>query len=521
MTVPADRIWTQHLPGEIRDQILVSFRNGLRRLTDPDTGQAFAEDRIRQVTMPRSRFYVEANSIDVISQGIQRRDELLAQQVDPRRATSGFLRVFHGPAWGIAKLDATGGSGVATVTGAAPGTIWLGSTTNGDPFAVTAQDEAGNVYQVFVDALASALGTASLTFVAVSTGEETNLLEDAVLTFRNAPPGSPPTCIVAADFTGGTNAETDAEWGQRIFDGIGSRAAAGNPAHFREWARRASNAVADAFVYPCALNAGSVLVAVTQKRGGVAGPEARVPSVGTMSVVAGYLTPPTSGVVPARAHVVCTGWTPEPVDAVLQLGLRRGSISGWADSAPWPSYSSNVSEVTSVIAPQVTFRINSDTALPSSGVPQLMLWNDEESAFEQLAVASVTDVGGSVYEVTLAPAHTGKTITVGDYVSPYSARLVEISEAIVAYFDSLGLGELVDLTTDMRAARAFRRPRPEQAASYYAGANLATYIEDALGGNLFHRVLSSISQTTPTLPTTVSAGPNGLTAGKLAIYAVT
>jgi hypothetical protein len=158
--------------------------------------------------------------------------------------------------------------------------------------------------------------------------------------------------------------------------------------------------------------------------------------------------------------------------------------------------------------------------LPSSGVPQIMVWREAEAIFEKLFAASITAVGGGLYDVVLAQPSPNGALVAGDYISPLTSRATEITQAINDYFDSLGLGEIVDIATDVRGSRAFRRPRPDQGLTYYAGDPILVFIDDALGGTMFNRTLLSISRTTPTIPTTASEGPNGLVSGKIMINAL-
>lgn len=465
--------------------------------------------------MQSSRFWVEAEAIDLLGLGFQRRAEFLGTQVDPRRSSTAFLEHFHSEAAKLPRLKATGGSGEVTAE-ATPGTVFIGSTTVPDALATQAHDQAGLRYQVFQTETTPPGGTATLTLVAVDSGVATNLQAGTKLKWINPPSGSTPDCEVFTDFTGGTPNETDQEWGERIFDARGTRPAAGNPAHFRLWARRASNAVAEAFVYPCALNAGSVVVSFLQKRSKVAGPLVRIPNSAQLVVVTGYLTPPSSPVVPGRVHVVVVPPEPEATNIAITLQLRAGSPAGWADATPWPALGTEAATVLAV-ADQKHFTMSSIAALPA-GVdnPQMMFWDSLSSAFVRLHVNKVVPSTGR-YEVSLhaAPA---SGIQVGQRISPYTKRHASITAAIEAYFDSLGPGELVDLATDVRASRAFRRPRPEVAAPYTVGAAILTYVSDALGGSL-PATLASVSRTTPSIPATASTGPRFLVPGHIGIYA--
>ena len=52
--------------GQTRDDILMMFRDGLRQLTNPETGTAFSEDEIAEATQAGSRWWIEAEAIDLV-----------------------------------------------------------------------------------------------------------------------------------------------------------------------------------------------------------------------------------------------------------------------------------------------------------------------------------------------------------------------------------------------------------------------------------------------------------------------
>jgi hypothetical protein len=527
LSAPVDREFVIRSRGYVRDKIvLANFREGLRNRINPETGAIFTDDEIQRATRPKSRWYIGAQAVDDYDQGEQRRGLFLNDQIRIERASSSWLTDFHGRLEGETYLAATGSSGPVTVQ-ATPGVIVLGSTTIGDPSAYTARDPAGNRYQVFTTETVGVGGTVTVTMVAISTGAATNLLQPTLLTWETRDPSMVATAAIAGDFSGGTDKETDADFASRLAGLRKYRPGAGNDSSMRSWARKASNAIEDAFVYPTALYAGSTLVALTQKRAGVAGPLARVPSAGTLARAIGYLTPPGSVTVPGRALVLVTVVNAEASDGVVRLAMQRGTTGGWSDAQPWPSYHATTPQVTTVTS-NTDFRITcpADATLPGalagatlSGVnaPRLMLWNALRTEFESLAVASVQDLGGNVFRVLLS-APPSFTLALTQLISPDVARRSLISQAISDYFDELGPGELIDVANDIRGGRCQRFPADERPSR--AGAVIATRIIDALGGSSADGDLASLSLTSPSLPTIVTNGPNMLTAGRFAVYEI-
>jgi hypothetical protein len=519
MTTLIDREFPTYARGEVRDAILTAYRNSLRTQRDPVTGQPFDETTIRRATMKPSRFWTEAEAVDIVIQAIQKRGDFLAQNINPERSASPFLYDFHGTQRRTQPLPATGASGYVRARGSL-GTEWQGSTELPDQTAIQATDEQGLTYQVLLTGEVDDVDEGVLLAMqGVSTGPETELQAGATLKWINPPPGSEPTCTVEVAFSGGTSRETDAEFAARLIDLRARPAGAGNDAHFRLWARQASNAVADAFVYPTALHSGSVAVAIVQKRGTSTGPLGRMPSVGTMTVVRGFLTPPVSGEVPGQVRSVVTPWQPEYSDVSLRLGMRRNTDAGWFDAIAWPHGDEEPAVVLGAPAPTGTgFRMQTqETATPTGVTPQLMWWNPDTSVFTRLQVSSVVAAGGpGQFDVTLSVG--GDALPVGARISPYSGRHAELAKSIRDYFDSLGPGEVVDLANDIRGPIAFRRVEPSIRSSYYGGSAIQEYVKDALGSSLFRFALLEMTPSEPRVPVNVSEGPYLLVPRNVGVY---
>lgn len=519
--------------GQIRDEIiLATWRNSLRNAINPSTGQTFSEEEIFRATQPGSRFYMEADAIDLWGMVNQAKGEHLANQLFPSRANSDWLRDYHVRLRlgenGI--LPAVGSSGTMFAK-ATIGSIFVGSTTIGAPAASIATDPNGFQYQVATTVTVTAEddGEVNLSMLAIDTGLVTNIEADTVLTWtKNAPLGAEPNGYAVDKFSGGFDAETDQEVAERIKEIIRFRPAAGNAAHFRAWCREASVAVESAFVYMCALHAGSVAVCVLQKRGSTAGPLARVsPDASTMVAVTNYIVPPDTPAVAQRAFVLALTANPQSSDLVVQLSMGKGRSGGWYNHTPWPTQASEVFTVGS----STGFVMYSDDSeltggaarLDGDDAPQLMAWNEDESSFERLDVNNivysgyVSGAGRYIYTVTLnsAPSHD---IEAGDTISPYTDMCDVIASSTEQYFDTLGPGEVVNLSTDPRAHRAARFPRPVDKNPSRAGTTVLNSILDGLGTMCQDASLYSISRNAPDVPAEVIDGPNMVVLGKLSVY---
>lgn len=520
MTIAAtDREFRVFNRGEIREELLGSFRIGLRQFTNNDTGAPFTEVEIATATAVGSRFWIESDAVDLVLIAEQQRALWLADQIDIDRASTSWLIGYHGDLWGESPLPAAPGSGPVDAP-ALVGTVWAGSTTIGDPAAVYGTDPAGLSYQVVDTVTTPGTGIAKLTLVGRDTGEATNIDVDTTITWANAPLNAEPEATVTERFRGGVEAESNAQFARRLKARVRHKPGAGNASHFRVWAREATGSVEDAFVYCCAFHAGSVFVVVTQKRANVLGPNARIPTAQVLERVRNYIVPRKSLVVPARAHVVVGPPVIFATDLVLTLALGRGARSGWTDVIPFPSIHL-VPAAVSLVTTNSDFRFvsDNDNALPTGVTkPAMMMWNRATWRFEKLDIATVTKTAAFTWRLQLNTPPSFD-VMVGDLVSPDTERRSLIDLAIENYFDELGPGEVIDLQNDDRAHRAFRFPVPEEERQYRAGSAITVWVTEALGVNTADVLLHSITQSVPTPPYYVIQGPNLLAADRVAVYA--
>jgi uncharacterized phage protein gp47/JayE len=518
-----DQWFTTFRRGEIRDTVLLSFfRNALRLTVNPSTGILFTEDEIATATAAGSRYYIEADTHDIGTQAAQARALWLADQLWPGHASTKMLDQFHGALWfgPDSRLPAVGASGTVLAT-ATVGSIYVGSATLGDPAATVATDPNGIHFQVLVTTIMPAGGTCSIPVQAVEGGTATNLPTGTVLRWSaNVPPASTPECTVEAPgMADGFGLETDAEYSARIEERIRRQPACGNAAHFDVWGRDSSGAVEKCFIYPCALNAGSVMVVPLEKRGTSVGPGVRVQvSDATMASVITMLTPPNSPVVPQHVFSRVQRANSQSSDLVVGVAMDFGSVVGWYDADPWPRPTANypAPAVSGGIGP-LTFTIQTDDPLVAGVLPEMMIWNPAASAWERLHVATVIGPAPNWVITLQTGSAVSFTVQVGDRVSPHTAQAELISDTLTAYFDELGPGEVVDLATDARGGRAFRHPTPAEGYPSQANTTAVTRLLDALGAIASNVSLIAISRMDPDLPGSVSDGPNQVTLGRVTL----
>ncbi len=514
-TAPEDRPFPIFPRGKVREEALETFRVYLRQAYDAD-GLPFEESDIQAATRELSRYWSEADALDLYGLSVQQRALFLADQAHPLTASDQWLTNYHGQLWPVGPpLGASAGGGPieweATV-----GTVFVGSTTIPDPAAHTVKIGAFT-YQVLYTEITPASGVAELVVKCLDTGFDTNAPAGSKAVGSYQPAGAKTEGVTLPDdFSGGAPTESAQQYARRILDEIRYRGAAGNNAQIRAWTRKSSNAIEDAFVYACALNAGTVVLCVVQRRGNGVGPLARQAGAGLLADATAYMVPPGSPVMPAHPFVVPLTFVAEPVDTMARLTMPKGSPAGWTDPAPWPNSTATVAEVTTVTS-QTDIQITATGVNAPTGTPRVMIWDEASSSFELLAVTTVTDLGAGVYRLQLSAAPSF-TVVIGDVVSPDAGVRVAIARGAELYHDSLGPGEVVDLETSFLAHRAFRFPPPDEAWPAQAGSSLGDYLRNALGGSSSNALVVSQSVTEPTVPASPADGPSLLTLGKFGVY---
>jgi hypothetical protein len=525
MTSPVDPEFEVMSRGACRDLILNYFRAGLRRRFNPETNALFTEDEIAQATGPGSRWYREASGIDDYCQGRQRTALFTNDIARVDRANSAAIENYHARVWDPeGRLAATGASGTVTVSGVAYTPI-TASTTIPDPTACWGRDAQGFRYQVYSgDETIDEDGTASVTVVAMDTGAATNLLTGARITWAYRDIGMAPEAVVTEDFVGGTDIETDAQWIARIEANMRYRQGGGNDAQQRAWTRRASNAIEDAFIYPCFLGPNSFAICITKKRGLTQGPLGRVAASPLLLQTTAFMTPPGSPVEPADPFVLVFTTQTHYSDLNMEFDMPAGSIYGWTDAQPWPIWEGTTAtpSVASVSTSDALIVCPDEGTLPGlaalatatgDDIPTLMIWSRVESKFYELTgIASIEDEGGGSYRITWSGTRPAYVVA-GCYVSPHSVFFADMGRAIVAYFDELGPGELYASTHDFWD-RCQRFPEPSYERPARLGGDIAERVRESLGGACATALLTSpVAGDSPPLPTYPSDGPYELVPG--------
>lgn len=515
MTANDARAFPTYSRGYLRSLMLSIFRYLLRGRIDPETQQPFDEATIQAATSERTKFWNEADALDLLSMAKQARATWLVDQANPATASDEWLQNYHAVLWGKPRLGASSGGGTIVAL-ATPGTSFFGSTTRPDPTAHKIQIGAVEYQVLYSAGPVDATGQIELVVQALSTGSETNAAAGSAATWVSAPAGADPEGItIPADFEGGSPQETAAEHGKRILDAARHREGAGNQAQLRAWTREATSAVEDAFVYSLALGANStLLVPVAKRPAGSRDPHARIPSTTVLTDVTVEMVPPGSVRVPGTPVIVVAPPVAVDSDVALKLTMARRSASGWTDLTPWPNASAPV-DISLVLSP-TSFKFADAGFATPTGIPSLMVWDEANMRFEKLSVASAVLATGS-WTITLSSAPT-VTLVGGMRISPDSGRRDQIADAAMAYFDSLGPGEVVDVGTSILAADAARFPRTDEQWLTRVSTALLSLIRDVMGSTLIDEELVSALPDAPVPPADPVTGPELLCCGKLGVY---
>jgi hypothetical protein len=361
--------------------------------------------------------------------------------------------------------------------------------------------------------------------VAMDAGIATNLKSGDRITWAYRNDGMAPEAVVAADFVGGTDVETDAEWISRIEGNIRFRQGGGNDAQQRAWARRASNSIEDAYVYPCFLGPNSFAICITQKRGATQSPTAKIAPAALLTTTTAFMVPPGSPVEPSDPFVLVTPHQTQEAFLALDLDMATGSTTGWTDSQPWPLWG-GTSAWPTVALISTNYAIIScpdEATLPGQvegatvtgdDIPSMMVWVSSEGRFRELgSVASVEQNVDGDYVVTWTGTRPSY-VTLSATVSPRTAMLSLISGALVDYFDHLGPGELYASTHEF-FDRCQRFPEPKYERPSKMSGDVAEWVREALGGACSTVALSFpfTGAISPNVPTYPSDGPYMLVAG--------
>lgn len=198
-----------------------------------------------------SDYYVRASALASCAVGLYAHQNWIVRQYFPDTADSEYLEM-HAKLRNIYRKKATYASGSLKVFGTIGATVEAGLQVKfGDLFYIT--QTAGTVTDD---------GIAIVRVIALTTGIASNIKTESKAQLTAAPVGIATDCVLLADVTGGTEAESDAALLARLLERIRRPPSGGNKNDFRQWAE-SIDGVTSAFIYPLRRGEGTVDIAIT------------------------------------------------------------------------------------------------------------------------------------------------------------------------------------------------------------------------------------------------------------------
>lgn len=407
---------------------------------------------------------------------------------------------------GLPELPATGGSGTISAT-------YTGNVT------FVAGDQVvfpGGLRGAVTDTVSyTGAGVGLVSIAMIDTGVATNFPENTTCRWVNQPTNAFQTAMAYDDFTGGTDAESDASKRLRIIDYVRNAQTYGNPAWILSQieafpaASYAGSATPDAaYTYRAAGGPGTFKIAVLNT-GSLAGSGSRAVSSTTITALRTYL----SGLVPPEVHFDVVNCSPVPTDAAVQIAFNGASgQANWTDALdPWPTLGSGQTTIGCSGAASYTLSGVTAQTAPTPGAHITI--STATGEFLNYTVQSSSGSAGAYTVVVTTPLSA--LVTSSSWIFP--AVTVPSGTLSSLWYDAMGTLAPGELTTDSRMAQCKRYP---SATSGGAGKGIMTAV-----GNLQTTLSSAVAGvyllTTPSLPSTaasVASLPYVLTPKRFAAY---
>lgn len=302
-------------------------------------------------------------------------------------------------------------------------------------------------------------------------GTTTNLAAGTELRWTTTPVGFSDTATVyenadGSGMSGGSAVETNEEYNLRISDRIANPPQAGNCAEIVKFVEKIRGiGIAKAYCYPAVRGPGSYCVVFTMRP---AYPGAsRIPNAAQIAIVEALV----KDAFPGDDSI----FVAEGQDDLVRISYEltwAPNVTGWANIAPWPSFTTNPVLVDDTIAISASaFRVHSVDAMPSPPTvgKSIGLYNSVTRVHVRKTIATVTEIlANQTYNLTFDMLTAGASDLSfvpadGAIVSPWSDSLPALAAPTLAYVDRQGPGEQVATFGDEGLRqRRFPSPAPDR-----------------------------------------------------------
>lgn len=405
---------------------------------------------------------------------------------------------------GTSRRPASQSSGYVVFAGTYPTAIAIGArlkASNGIDFEVS----QGGTY-----------APAALIPIRSITGGTGANLTSGKLKWAQPPPYSAAEVSIAGGTAGGVNAEDDETLRGRVLELIANPPAGGNWSHVNLLAESIDAAIQKAFTYPAALGPSTARVVVVA----APGPSNKTRQIDPF-LLSNKIAPSVSGYLPGGNKIITTSVVDVPTNIAIALAM-----DGWLDNAVFPyidGYNFQASRIPVV-------NVDGSIVVQSQRAPIVggsrMSWIDRANGWQ---VKTSTVISSNVYSpnqylIKLDNPFIG--VAIGDFVFPASANAQNYLDSILAYFATMGPGEITN--NYALAEFAMRKPRPQQSYSMNIDTNLLGKLErdnaDIIRAQYMHRSMGNYALNNnvlvPALPPTPNDAPRIFIPKNIGFYAL-
>ena len=359
---------------------------------------------------------------------------------------------------------------------------------------------------------------------AVDLGKDGNLDEGEELRWTNAITNLNASALVAeGGLTLGTDAPNEAKKRLLWIESFSVPKFNKNWAVQREYAKKASNSVYDAFCYPGVQGPSTFHIAYTiegTKKNGYARAGGAVLTSKVATNIGLNNIEGIRFVTTTVAHLdVSLAFKIDVPNPKAEGGDGGGWIESTAERFP-SALASAPPVISSISADQKTFTVNATTPTPVVGI-KISFW---DSSRLEVVTEKVTAVSGSSGAWVLTLENPAPTLTAGDYIFPALENAEGYAKTIMEWVAKLAPGEKTSEVLVL--PRAYRRPRDKEGFKSKIDYNLTKEVEskhNELTQALFFAVNGTSSFTiplTPSLPGTVTSPPKVYRILRLGFYPV-